>query len=228
MQLALLHLFQGVVNVGVLTEMGRPDSEWCVPELHGLTHESGIALLDRAADVGLVTPLGVGGYAIHPAVPWFLRSQFDAYFAGPAIRTSGDHPGDEDSRSDRAKRAFVEMIGRLGDDCHKRYGDGDLGVIAVLAAEEANLLHARRVARQNGWWWPLIVTMQGLQTLYAHRGRRTEWKALVNEIEPTSSTGPPTGRDLVAKTVGISSPIFVCASHVRSEIGLRPSACNAY
>jgi hypothetical protein len=34
----------------------------------GLTHEQGIALLDRAAEVGLLNAHGGGYYSIHPAL----------------------------------------------------------------------------------------------------------------------------------------------------------------
>ena len=34
-------------------------------------------------------------------------------------------------------------------------------MIAVLGAEEANLLRARQLGRQNGWWNPVIGSMQG-------------------------------------------------------------------
>ena len=90
-QLALLHFFQGFVNVDALRWMGNPEAEWCLPEVRGLTREAGIALLDRAAEVGLLTSLGGGYYTIHPAVPWFFKSLFDAYYAGPATGTPGDH-----------------------------------------------------------------------------------------------------------------------------------------
>src|SRR5207248_2319811 len=49
-QLALLHLFQGSVQVGTLRTMGNPEAEWCLPEVKGLTQEVGISLLDRAAE----------------------------------------------------------------------------------------------------------------------------------------------------------------------------------
>src|SRR4029077_14265390 len=52
--LALLHLFQGFVNVGVLRTMGAPEAEWCLGAVRGLTRERGIALLDRAAEIGLL------------------------------------------------------------------------------------------------------------------------------------------------------------------------------
>jgi tetratricopeptide (TPR) repeat protein len=40
------------------------------------------------------------------------------------------------------------------------------------------------LARVNGWWDALTSTMQGLRKLYAHTGRHTEWKRLVEEIVP--------------------------------------------
>ena len=55
-------------------------------------------------------------------------------------------------------------------------------VIEPLALEEANLLHARRLARRHGWWSPVISVMQGLFTLYEYQGRPAEWARLVAEI----------------------------------------------
>jgi hypothetical protein len=75
-QLAVLHLFQGFVNVTALMFMGDPRGDWCLPELKGLTQESGHDLLGRAAEVGLLTALGRVCYRIHPALPWFLRRLF--------------------------------------------------------------------------------------------------------------------------------------------------------
>ena len=71
--LALLHHFQGFVDVDALRAMGNPKLEWHVPAIAGLTREAGIALLDRAAEVGLLAALGGGYYRIHPALPWFFR-----------------------------------------------------------------------------------------------------------------------------------------------------------
>ena len=75
-------------------------------------------------------------------------------------------------------------MGELGNYYHDQYGAGNRNVLAVLRAEEANLLHARRLARVHGWWDPVTSAMQGLQHLYAHTGRRAEWKRLVEEIVP--------------------------------------------
>jgi tetratricopeptide (TPR) repeat protein len=183
-QLALLHLFQGFVDVDALGWMGNPEKEWHVPEIRGITREQAIALLDRAAEIGLLTSHGGGYYSIHPALPWFFKKLFDEYYAD-----SGE----------RATRAFAEEISSLGDYYHDRYGEGQAEVIGVLRAEEANLLQARALARAHGWWDALTSTMQGLRILYMHTSRRAEWARLVEEIVPDFvdpvSDGPLPGRE---------------------------------
>lgn len=171
-QLALLHLFQGFVDVDALRMM-------C-----GLAREGGIRLLDRAAEVGLLTAHGDGYYSIHPALPWFFRKLFEEHYA--------------DAR-EGALRAYVEAIGWLGDYYHRQYEQGKREVIGALKAEEVNLLHARALARRHGWWAGVIRTMQGLRQLYEHTGRRAEWARLVQEIVPdfveAATDGPLPGRE---------------------------------
>ena len=234
-QLALLHLFQGFVDVVALRIMGRPNSDWCLPEVRGVSREAGIALLDRAAEVGLLTAYGGGYYAIHPALPWYFRGLFERYYPHPptsppsALRLSpaaagegepipvaaeagqpipvaagvGETPSPLPRTGEgsgvRATRAFVEAMGTLGNYYHDQYIDGNRDVIGALEAEEANLLHARRLARANGWWGRVIDTMQGLRVLYDHTGRRGEWQRLVEEIVPDfvdpATDGPLPGRE---------------------------------
>ena len=62
--------------------------------------------------------------------------------------------------------------------------DGNPNVMGLLAAEEDNLLAARRLALAHGWLRMVGCTMQGLQALYNRTGRRAEWRALVEEIVP--------------------------------------------
>jgi tetratricopeptide (TPR) repeat protein len=183
-QLALLHLFQGFVDVEALRTMGNPGAAWCLPEVKGLTRETGIAVLDRAAEVGLLTARGGGSYNIHPALPWFFKCHFDEYYSEP--RTA-------------ANRAFVEAVGELGNYCLGQYEEGNRDVIGRLTAEEGNLLYARRVAGSNQWWFQAISTMQGLRQLYRHTGRRAEWSRLVGEIVPDfvdpTTEGPLPGKE---------------------------------
>lgn len=191
-QLALLHLFQGFVNVDVLRAMGAPEADWCLAEVRGLTREAGIALLDKAAEIGLLSPYGGRYYSIHPALPWYFRGLFEKHYPAGSEDGGGGGPA-------AATRAFVEAMGELGNLYHNRYEEGHRDVVAALQAEEPNLLYARAVARRFGWWKPVISTMQGLDQLYDHTGRRLEWAQRVAEIVPDfvdpATDGPIPGRE---------------------------------
>ena len=186
-QLALLHFFQGFVDVDVLVAMGTDKANWGLPALRGLTREQGMALLDRAAEVGLLTAHGGGFYRIHPALPWYFKQLYDQYYGDQSAASSDpDDPNRQSSIPNRqsAARAFVKAMSELGNYYHNQFGAGNRDVIGVLGAEEANLRHARRLARRHGWWGAVTSTMQGLRVLYDHTGRRSEWARLVEEIVP--------------------------------------------
>lgn len=190
-QLALLHFFQGFVDVDALRFMGNPDADWGLAEVRGLTREDGIALLDRAAEIGLLTALEGGYYFIHPALPWFFRSLFDRLYVSDS--SSGDTP------HDRVARAYVEALAMLGDFYQQQFGGGNSHVMDALAAEEGNLLHAWQLARDHQWWSQSIGMMAGLITLYLPTGRSTEWSRLVKEMVPDfidlATNGPLPGRE---------------------------------
>ncbi len=196
-QLALLHFFQGFVDVDALCQMGALETvtgeDFSLPEVRGLTREAGMALLDRAAEVGLLTAHGGGYYSIHPALPWYFKSLFDTYYLATP------DPQSEITNRQSAARAFVEAMGELGNYYTEQYAYGNREVIGALTAEEANLLHARHLARAHGWWQRVISTMQGLRVLYDHTGRWAEWGRLVEEIVPDfvdpASDGPLPGQE---------------------------------
>jgi len=171
-QLALLHLFQGFVN---LVAFGHVAS---------ITPEAATRLLERAAEVGLLTAHGGRGYSIHPVLPWFFRGLFEQQ--------------DNVARK-HALRAYIEAMATLGNFCVGQYADGNRDVIGALKAEEPNLLRAWALARQHGCWGELLVAMQGLLALYHHTGRRAEWARLVEEVVPDfvdpATDGPLTGRE---------------------------------
>jgi hypothetical protein len=143
-----------------------------VEAVRGLTREQGIALLDRAAEVGLLTAYGDGYYAIHPALPWYFGELFTT-----AYGLAGS------SAVQQATRAYTSAIARLGDYYHNEYERGRWRVVGVLGAEEANLLHARRLARIHGCWDTVMGAMQGLRTLYGHTGRTVEWAQPVAVVD---------------------------------------------
>lgn len=183
--LALLHFFQGFVDARVIMAMGHPEMEWALPELQHLAPDTLTRLLDKAADIGLLSAHGGGYYTIHPALPWFFRALFEQYYPltpAPSPKGRGESERSEDGV--RATRAFVESMGELGEYYLQQYENGNRDVIALLRREEANLLQARALARRHGWWRALISAMQGLRVLYDHTGRRAEWKRLVEEIVP--------------------------------------------
>ncbi|RKZ71978.1 MAG: hypothetical protein DRR19_32270 [Candidatus Parabeggiatoa sp. nov. 1] len=183
-QLAVLHFFQGFVNVFQLWWMGNPKNDYCLSELQDLTRESGIKLLNRAAEIGLLTAYGNGNYSIHPALPWYFKQLFECYYA---------------KKTQAVTRALVEAMGALGNHYWHQYEHGNREIIDILIADEANLLYARRLARASGWWYAVIRTMQGLRVLYGQTGRRAEWASLVEEIVPdfvdTTTDKPLTGRE---------------------------------
>jgi tetratricopeptide (TPR) repeat protein len=180
-KLALLHLFQDTVEVDALVAMGDPENDDGLPGLAGLTRETGIALLDRAADIGLLTALGGGYYTIHPALPWYFTHLFTTHHGAPDTATA-----------QQAQRAYIRAIANLGNRYHYLYNRGRHEVIHAVAIEEANLLHARALARHQHLWTEAIGCMQGLRSLYEHLGRGSEWARLVDELVP-DLVDPATG-----------------------------------
>jgi tetratricopeptide (TPR) repeat protein len=183
---ALLHLFQGSVYVDVLKFMGV--GEHALPELKGKTKEQLTGLLERATDIGLLTQIGPDYFTIHPALPWFLRQLFVRHYDGQAGRSSAE----------RAVHAWVEVVGELGAHFKRHFNRGNRGLIDFLELEEANLLHARRLARRNQWWSSVVSSMQGLYELYGYQGSKAEWARLVEEIIPeycSADSEPIAGRE---------------------------------
>jgi hypothetical protein len=174
-QLALLHLFRGYVDLNVLCWMGHPEAPWCLAPVRGLGRDPWTELLDRAAQAGLLTPRGGDFYGIHPALPFFFRGLFERFWKDPEMPELSEM---------MAARAFAEAVAGLGTYYHREYRNGNREVIAGLLSQEANLLQARSLARQYGWWMAVVNVMQGLETLYTHTGRIDEWKRLVRELMP--------------------------------------------
>jgi tetratricopeptide (TPR) repeat protein len=180
-QLAVLHLFHDTVNAAVLGHMGTEGTPPPVPALAGLTREHGIALLNRAADIGLLTPLRGGCYSIHPVLPWHFNALFHRHHPGPA--------------GEAVAHAYTAALAHLGNSYHRQVEQGHEQAVYLLAAEEANLLHARRLARAHHQWDQLLGVPQGLRALYQRQGRRAGWARLVAEIIP-DLTDPVTDRPL--------------------------------
>ncbi len=129
--LALLHLFQGFVDVDVLVFMGQ-EAVWSLPEVRGLSRRQWTSLLDRVAETGLLTAHGSGCYSIHPALPWFFKSLFEMAYSGDRLV---------------ATRAFVEAVGELGH-MPEAWDDSERHLIRELAVSLHELGQIRRLQDQ--------------------------------------------------------------------------------
>ena len=99
-RLGVLGLFQGFVDVDVLTAMSAADN---APELlRGLGHDDWRRMLDTAAEVGLLRREGEGYYTVHPALPWFFHDLLRGAFP--------DH-------LDALERTFAAVYGAYGLSC---------------------------------------------------------------------------------------------------------------
>ena len=66
---------------------------------------------------------------------------------------------------------------------HREYR-ANSDVVAAFITEEQNFLYALKTCSQNGWLNLTIEIMQGLRTLYVHKGQAAKWNALVESILP--------------------------------------------
>ena len=190
-QLAVLHLFRDTANALMLLGMGNQESlgEDAVPELAELDRDAATALLDRAAGIGLLEPIGTMYYRIHPALPWYFTALFTASYGQPGNPSAA-----------RAIRAYTKAIADLGTYWHNQAASGGgAQAIPVLRAEEANLRHALDLARTDGLWDAAANCVSGLRILYTQTGRDGEWARLVTAITPDfidpATGGPLPGRD---------------------------------
>jgi hypothetical protein len=189
-KLALLYLFQGFVAVEDLCFMGDPGilGDRAVETVRGLTRNTGIELLDRAAEVGLLTSYADGYYSIHPALPWYFQNLFTQTYgrAGSAAAQAATY-------------AYVRAMASAGNHYAFEYEQGRRDVLVLTRAQEANLLSAWRLARAHGWWEEVIGVMQGLRSLYEQTGRNLDWRRLVDEVVPEvvdpTTDGPRRGRE---------------------------------
>ncbi len=177
--------------------MGRV-GDYALPELAGKTKEQLAGLLDRAAEVGLLTRLTPDAWPLTTTPSTRRCRGICASCSRTATDGTSESAGHVIDRRSRAARAWVEAMGELSNYYTDQFVDGNRGVIQPLALEEANLLHARRAARRHGWWGRVTSAMQGLRVLYEYQGRTAEWARLVAEIAAdycTPDDGPIPGRE---------------------------------
>ncbi len=157
---ALLYLFQGMVSPGSLVILCSDEDATPAPEVHPVTRPAAIAMLEQAAEVGLLTTTIPGKhYTIHPAVPWYFKKLFESYYTD----------------RDAVDRRFVDTMASVGRYMVNTYSRGDRGVLYDLSVNEQNLLHALHLARGHHWWSAVISLLRTIKALYSESGRDVEY-----------------------------------------------------
>jgi tetratricopeptide (TPR) repeat protein len=189
-QMAVLHLFRDTADTDTLRYMGDLGTakEDAIPELAGLTRENATALLDRAAAIGLLSPLGSRYYQIHPALPWYFTTLYTTAIGPPSSPPAA-----------RAVRAYTRAIAALGHYYHRRNEEASSDPVPELTVEEGNLRHALTLALDAGRWADATGCLQGLTVLYPRTGRDGEWARLLAQVTPAfidpATDGPLPGRE---------------------------------
>jgi len=164
---ALLHLFQGMVSPGSLVILCDDTEATPAPEVHPVERPAVVAMLNRAAEVGLLTAvIPEKHYAIHPAVPWYFKKLFESYYTDRVA----------------VNRRFVDTMTSVGRYLVNTYTGGDRGVLYDLNANEQNLLHALRIARENGWWYQVVSLLRTIKSMYTDSGRNVEYVRVLEDV----------------------------------------------
>ena len=192
--IALLHLFQGVVDINVLRIMGDENCVPAVAELNGRSEQELNQLLSRAVEIGLLTHLGGTWFGVHPALPWFLRQLFIRFYSDGDLQIQANHNGGSDLQRLRNPKesilfAWVSAFGVLGDKYWWEINRGNRNVIQNLCLENNNFLEARSQVLKHRWLEFGSGIMQGLDALYNSQERGAEWARLVDEITPLYCCG---------------------------------------
>ena len=179
-QLLYIGLFQNVVNAAVFPELGSPEAgEARVPELEQLTPESTDALFRRATKVGLLRYRGPWVYEIHPALPLFMPR----VMSGAGLTQLRRRP--------EVVRGFVSVMNSIA---HTNPSQDWHITFATLRAEEANLLNALDLVKQNRLWGSADHILFSLNWFYRTTGRLASWnqhlKELVADAIDPATEGP--------------------------------------
>ncbi len=166
-RLGILALFQGFVNAQVLAAMCQEVED--PPEIiGGMGREDWTAILDSAAEVGLLRRVGEGFYTLHPALPWFFHDLMKDAFP--------DH-------EEWLERAFVYAYSACGRSLEQLFHNKAELAMSLLRAEEDNLMHALGLAGRYECWDETAGILYGISRLLVTQGRWVEWERLITGME---------------------------------------------
>ncbi|NUT47404.1 MAG: tetratricopeptide repeat protein [Saccharothrix sp.] len=180
--LHVVSLFHGVVDADVLSlSASTADAP---PALRGRDNRGWAAVLDRAADVGLLTSLGMGMYAIHPALPSHLAAHWRA--------SDPDRYADQRAATElallQAHAIFAQWL-------LEQTQAGDAGMaFTVLGLQRRTLGHFLGYALNGEKWDEAQAIAQPLDSYLGVAGLTEEaraWADKVRHLLEDSSGTPP-------------------------------------
>ena len=173
-RLALLYLFRQYVDVDIFRSVVNYCSEVTLSDSRDFSEEDGIALLSKAAEIGILQKKEIrvvdyfgnneSLYEIHPALPQHFDNLFRQYYCSI-----------EDKPDQSVINNFIESVSNFAESFEHMYFIGIKNVIGSFKIQEENLLAAVRLSCQNQKWIPLENLLRNLQHFYQSVERKTDW-----------------------------------------------------
>lgn len=180
--LAAVCLFHGVADadvLGVFSQLPQVPSRFA-----DTSREAWASALDRAAGVGLLTPLGAGMYGIHPALPSYLA---EGWRAEDPDRYAVDRAAAED--------ALLHAYAALARWLNQQIRMGDAGfAFSIVDRQRRTLGHLLGVALDAGSWEQAQPIAETLNAYWNARGLHVEARGWVDRarlrLEDLDGTAP--------------------------------------
>ena len=182
--LPVVALFHGVADAQVLALLSQVDG---VPDqFREITAEAWGLILDRAAAVGLLTPLGAGMYRIHSALPAFL-----------AARWRANDPDSYHTQTELTRSALLQAYAAFGRWLANQIRSGDAGLaFAILAAHWRTMGTQLGYAIEYGRWPEALAIAVPLRSFWDVQGLSEEARAWTDRVRLAVETADGTVPDL--------------------------------
>jgi len=172
--LSLTCLFEGTISAALHSFVAKKgEFREDAPKLSADSSESE-ELLNRAAALGVLQPIGAKYFSIHPGLPSHLRRIYIERHA-PEVRLDKEHK-------------FLFLFASLARVFARESGAGTHGATGIamdtLKVNELNLKSALAASRRIGDWRKVLELVFGLQVLFDSTNRWAEFTRLVTEITP--------------------------------------------
>jgi tetratricopeptide (TPR) repeat protein len=203
--LTAISLFHGVTDAAVLAVFSQAPG---VPDrFRGHSAEDWGGMLDRAAAVGLLSPLGANMYRVHPALPAYLTARWRA-----------DDPDTYPTQRAAADRALLDAYAAFGQWLDEQIEAGDAQfAFAVIAAQSRTLGALLGYALDCHLWDQAQDIAQPLDEHWDIRGLYEEARAWVDRARLALET--PAGAPPPPDTPGGALWLFLTIAQANRDVG---------